>query len=82
MKTPQRQGAEEEGEPEGEVKFMDESKLALAAGLMRSVVDEARISPAITKFELADIDNGRYRLTFEMAGEDCIVPSENASNQR
>jgi hypothetical protein len=47
---------------------MDEAKLALAVNWLRSVVEKARISPSVTNFELADLDNGRYRLTSEMAG--------------
>ena len=46
---------------------MDEAKLALAVNWLRSVVEKARISPSITNFELAEIDDGRFRLTFEMA---------------
>jgi len=47
---------------------MDEAKLALAVNWLRSVVEKTRISPSINNFELPEIDDGRYRLTFEMAG--------------
>jgi hypothetical protein len=72
VKAAPRAVGEEKADTVGEI-AMEEEKLRRTADWLRSVLSHEILAP-VEKFELSDIGQDHYRLSFEMNGAEKVFP--------